>query len=139
MHHSRCAFLLLLAGLTTQSYAAEKVHPLDVESDRCFQDASTTLAMIDCEGSAYRAWDDRLNKVYPRVRAHLDAQGKKDLQAAQREWIKFRDAEFRWNGNAFLKMQGTMYKVSAASARVRVVRQRVLELEGFLEVVEESH
>ncbi|HNY31926.1 MAG TPA: DUF1311 domain-containing protein [Fibrobacteria bacterium] len=139
MHHSRTPFLLLLAGLATVSFAGEKSHPLDVESDRCLQEATTTLAMLDCHASAYQAWDERLNKVYPRVRGHLDSEGKKELLAAQREWLKFRDAQAQWTNNAFLKMEGSIHRVGAASARVQVVRQRVLELEQFLEIVEEQH
>lgn len=43
-----------------------------------------------------KAWnkaDDALNATYKQLLGKLDDEGKKKLQAAQRAWIKFRDAE----------------------------------------------
>jgi uncharacterized protein YecT (DUF1311 family) len=45
-----------------------------------------------CFISASKAADEQLNKIYVRIGEVLSADEQKDLQAAERLWLKFRDA-----------------------------------------------
>jgi uncharacterized protein YecT (DUF1311 family) len=47
-----------------------------------------------------RVWDDRLNEVYGNIRAILDEQQRRDLQEAQRAWLRWRNSECHTNGGA---------------------------------------
>lgn len=132
-------FPILLVGCASIAVAGGKIDPIDAKTEGCTSEATSTMSMLECENQAYDAWDARLNQNYQRVRGHLDAEGKKALQASQRDWLKHRDGEFQWMQDAYRKMQGTIYQVSAASTRVRIVRDRALQLQSFLETVEESH
>ena len=55
--------------------------------------AQTTVDMVTCSQQSYNRADAELNRVYKRLRATLDDQGKTLLRDAQRAWIKYRDAE----------------------------------------------
>ncbi len=48
--------------------------------------------MTTCFTSASKLADERLNKIYARVLGILSGDEQKDLQVAQRLWLKFRDA-----------------------------------------------
>lgn len=53
---------------------------------------ASNAEMTACFVSASKAADERLNKIYSRIREVLSADEQRDLQAAQRLWLKFRDA-----------------------------------------------
>jgi uncharacterized protein YecT (DUF1311 family) len=59
--------------------------------------ADTTACFI----SASKAADEHLNKIYVRVREVLSADEQKDLQEAQRLWLKFRDASCSGERNLY--------------------------------------
>jgi uncharacterized protein YecT (DUF1311 family) len=48
--------------------------------------------MTGCFISASKTADERLNRIYSRIREVLSADEQRDLQSAQRVWLKFRDA-----------------------------------------------
>lgn len=131
-----CVGLLLTSSLVK---AEEKLDPIDAQLSECQVANPTTMGMLECQSKAYEAWDARLNKVYQRVRGHLDPEGKKDIQAAQRDWLKFRDGEFKWTQSAYGKMEGSIYSLYIAQAKLNVVRSRVRLLQSFVDAAEESH
>lgn len=53
---------------------------------------ASNAEMTACFISASKAADERLNKIYSRIGEVLSANEQRDLQAAQRLWLKFRDA-----------------------------------------------
>ncbi|HET7206203.1 MAG TPA: lysozyme inhibitor LprI family protein [Terriglobales bacterium] len=53
---------------------------------------ASSAEMTVCFISASKVADERLNKIYAQIREVLSADGQRDLQAAQRLWLKFRDA-----------------------------------------------
>ena len=58
-------------------------------------DQTSQAAMSECAGQAYRKSDAALNAAYREIVARLadDEAGRGRLQAAQRAWLAFRDAE----------------------------------------------
>lgn len=58
-------------------------------------DPEDQATMNECAEAAFKESDKKLNELYKRVEARLsdDADTKKLLVQAQRDWIKFRDAE----------------------------------------------
>jgi uncharacterized protein YecT (DUF1311 family) len=61
----------------------------------CDRSDETQSGMNICADVDYRASDARLNKAYGEIIKRLsdNAEGRKLLQASQRAWIAFRDAE----------------------------------------------
>ena len=89
-----------------------------------------TVDMLDCIGAETKRQDTRLNKVYKEVMAQLSPARNKELQAAQRAWIKFRDA----NCNFYADPEGgTMATVSSNDCFMSATASRAKELENFKE------
>lgn len=89
-----------------------------------------TADVLDCIGAETKRQDSRLNKVYKEVMAQLSPARNKELQAAQRAWIKFRDA----NCNFYADPEGgTMATVSSNDCFMSATASRAKELENFKE------
>ncbi len=53
---------------------------------------ASNAEMTACFISASKTADERLNRIYRRIREVLSADEQQEMQAAQRLWLKFRDA-----------------------------------------------
>ena len=62
------------------------------------QNATTQLQLDECAGASYAKSDKALNKVYREILSRLKgpSETKTDLIAAQRAWLKYRDAECKF-------------------------------------------
>ena len=123
-------------GNITFAEEQEKKHPIDEWLERCIEKDSSTAGMINCSGKAYEMWDKELNKVYQKLMKKLTPEERKKLQESQRQWIKFRDAEFGFINDLYLGI-GTMIPVIKYGQKLYFVKQRVLQLQEYLSQVEE--
>jgi len=89
-----------------------------------------TSDMLDCIGAETKRQDARLNKAYKDVMASLTPARKKQLQEAQRAWIKYRDANCTFYADPD---GGTMATVSSHDCFMSATASRAKELEGFKE------
>ena len=56
------------------------------------------------------------------------------LKEAQREWIVYRDKEYRLIDSHYLsQLQGTMWHPVAAGEKMEIVKERALKLKGYYE------
>lgn len=129
-------FAILL--LPVLSFSQEKEHPIDTWYNKCIEADGSTMGMINCADSAAVLWDIELNKNYNLLMDLLNETAKEDMREAQREWIKFRDKEWKaissYYGYVYEVMEGgTMYPMLAAGARMEVVRKRALDLKSMYE------
>lgn len=85
-----------------------------------------TAGMIDCITAEYKQQDARLNKAYKSLMAGLNAERGKQLKAAQRAWIKFRDTncEFYMDPDG-----GTLARVNANDCMMQMTAHRAQEIE----------
>lgn len=84
-----------------------------------------TSAMIDCIDAELKHQDAQLNKAYKRLQAAISSERKKQLLAAQRAWIKFRDANC---GFYFDPNGGSIARVNAADCMRTMTEKRAAEL-----------
>ena len=108
-------------------------HSIDLQLELCLDTDSnwTTYGMVKCERNAEEAWDMELNKFYKLLMNALNEEEREKLRHSQRQWLKYRDAEFEFLGLMYYNMQGTMYKVMNAGKRTDIVKQRALELQSY--------
>lgn len=88
-----------------------------------------TMNMIDCIVAETSRQDARLNRVYKKAMGTLESpERKKQLQTAQRAWIKFRDAncDFYYDPDG-----GSMARVSANQCMLTSTANRAQEIERF--------
>jgi uncharacterized protein YecT (DUF1311 family) len=85
-------------------------------------------AVLECIGNEHEVQDRRLNSSYKALMAKLDAPRKKQLQEAQRLWLKYVEAncDFYYDPNG-----GTSARMMSAQCSVDARAQRAGELEDL--------
>jgi uncharacterized protein YecT (DUF1311 family) len=98
--------------------------------DKCLAAPSgqSTMGMIDCTGAELQVQDARLNTTYRKTMASLNARQKAKLQAAQRAWVAFRDAECAsYEDDDW----GTLSRINASACVLHMTVQRTMDLEAY--------
>ena len=130
--------LLLLITLAIPCFAqSEKEHRIDQALEDCIEKDSSTAGMAQCTYKAEEMWDSELNKIYQQLSASLDEKEKEALKKAQKNWIQYRDSEFDLIGTLYSKMEGSMYIPMRAADRMEIVKARALELQNYLNLLQE--
>jgi len=73
--------------------------------------------------------DDELNKAYKKLRSELPKAQKNELKKSQQNWIKFRDAEFEFINNNWVRDNfGSSVYLSRGMYKSTIIQNRVLQL-----------
>ena len=137
MRRALAALALLL--ITSAAFAQEKPeHPIDKALGVCIEKDPSTAGLTECTTRAYQSWDRELNKNYGELMRKLKAPQKEALKAAQLEWIKQRDAEFKFIDSVFDTLEGTMYISMRIESRTELVKTRALLLKSYYDLVADA-
>ena len=73
--------------------------------------------------------DKELNKTYSLLKSKLPPERQKELKISQRNWIKFRDTEFKlinnnWSRSAF----GSSFAISRGDYSSAIIKNRLMQL-----------
>ena len=125
-------FALLCAGAAA-SHAIANDDPIEVALDACLAspDGETTQGMVECIGASYEAWDAALNEAYRTAMASLSQEEAGLLRAAQREWIRFRDAESEFLASLITPERGSIMRIVVNERMAGIVRDRALQLRAL--------
>lgn len=95
-------------------------------------DQASQAAMNECAGQAYHKSDAALNAAYREIVARLadDAAGRGRLQAAQRAWLAFRDAECAFATAA--SADGSIHPYVQATCLEALTESRLQQLQAYL-------
>jgi uncharacterized protein YecT (DUF1311 family) len=128
---------LLIALVPGTAVAATPVDPTAAALERCLNLAAnaSTAGQTQCEADAARTYDRRMNTAYTALMRILPAPAAQRLRLAQRAWLAFRTAEADARLALYSTRSGTMYVPMAADSATNVVRDRALQLEGYLRVM----
>lgn len=124
------AALLAASSLLTAPAAAQtSAAPLSATFQTCLdKSGGVTFEMRECISAEYERQDQQLNRNYQALMAELTPERKKQLQAAQRLWIQYRDA----NCQFYLDPDGgSMATIAAADCSLQITADRARELEGL--------
>lgn len=133
-----CKKLLVLSvALPGAAYAGGVNDPTAAALDRCLNnDANaSTAGQVDCEATATQAYDRRLNAAYATLMRKLPLGVASDLRVSQRSWLAFREQEGKVRGALYETRQGTMYVPMQAGDATNFIRDRTLQLEGYVAVM----
>lgn len=108
-------------------------HAAPALAQECDESDETQTGMNICAGVAYKAADRKLNEAYGKVVAHLkdSPEDRKLLQAAQRAWIAFRDAECAFSGNGYAG--GSMQPMVVSMCLTDLTETRTKQLDAYLQ------
>lgn len=128
----------LLAALLLAAPAVfadeEKKHPIDAKVEALFDKAGSTAEMIRAADQGTKLWDAELNRCYGELKKRIKPDAFTALQAAQRQWLAYRDAQFKALDEFYGQFDGTMYLPMRADAGMTVIRTRAMELYNMLEM-----
>jgi uncharacterized protein YecT (DUF1311 family) len=127
----------LLALAATGARAAPPSDATELTLARCLDNPAqaSTAGQTECEMAAIRAYDRRMNAAYAALMRKLPAPAAQQLRLSQRAWLAFRDSEAIARGALYETRQGTMFVPMQASGATEVVRDRALQLEGYVRVM----
>lgn len=100
--------------------------------DKCYDDAQDQAALNACADAALKKSDKKLNELYKQIEARLkdDADTKKLLVQAQRDWVKFRDAECSFQ--TAQAAGGSVMPMLVAQCMDGLTQSRIKDFEGYL-------
>ena len=112
---------------------SQTLHAKDTDLRKQYTDCldkanGVTSEMLNCIGTETKYQDDRLNKAYKALMPLLSEARKKELQEAQRLWIKYRDANSHFYADPD---GGTMAVVFSNDTFLTMTAERASELEEF--------
>lgn len=96
----------------------------------------STAGMVEASLDAEKEYDVLLNKYYQQLLKMLKPKDKPLLVEVQRNWVKYRDAEYKMNGlltEEHYSGGGTMQRIIYAGAVLELTKRRVFELNSYLE------
>lgn len=118
--------LLALAGAGSALPALAQAPGLSPQYAACMDKAGgVTLPMLECMGAEHGRQDRRLNAAFQALMFELTPARKKQLQAAQRLWIQYRDANCSYYDDPD---GGSLARIAANTCRLQMTSQRAQEL-----------
>ncbi|MDF2830924.1 lysozyme inhibitor LprI family protein [Chryseobacterium indoltheticum] len=133
--------ILLIVFLSNSLFSQNKSlqeNFIDIEESKCFgkQDISNA-EMRECTIIARESWDKELNKYYKLLLTKLPKDAFEILKASQKEWIIYRDKEFKFITKFYFEVkEGTMWYNIAENKKKEIVKNRALELQMYFENLE---
>ncbi len=117
---------------------AERLHPIDSDLENCLEKEEnyTTRGMVKCIQSASERWDKELNVQYKTLGDLLTEEQFQQIRKAQRNWMKYRDAEFEFIDNYFSRIDGSVRNILSATKKMEIVKSRTKELRAYIEFPE---
>ncbi len=124
-------------ALSDAASASTVMDATAVALTRCLSTAANapTAGQTDCEAAAAKAYDRRMNVAFASLMRKLPHPAGQRLRLSQRAWLAFRDSETATREALYETRQGTMYVPMQASDTTNAIRDRALQLEGYVAVL----
>lgn len=92
------------------------------------QNPQTQIDVDECAVLDYKKADAQLNKLYKELMGNLEAEQKPQLKQIQLNWIKYKEAQCKFEGDKYGKMGGLIEK----NCQTRLTKQRNADLVEML-------
>lgn len=104
---------------------------VDRNFEICSEQAVGTPDMVGCANAARSNWDGIMNDAYKTLQLNQTKEQRDALINSQRQWCKFRDADFE-SINTFADDErlGSIATVHAANEKMEIVKLRAIEIEN---------
>ena len=116
---------LVLAAVGASGPVAAEVAPA---AERCDAPNRTADQIAACMQSRIDAADRGMTSAYRAAMSGLDGESRTRLQAAQRAWISFREADIAANNGPWRQKRGLQIRMAAMTNTITALREREAEL-----------
>ena len=125
----KSVFLLLFLTMNIFLLAQNKI---DQDLEKCLSKDNSTAGQRNCIISAQNSWDKELNRSYLSLSQKLGKTSKQELVTAQRNWILFRDSEFKLINKYYFDIKkGTIFYVISENKKLEIIKERALQLKEY--------
>ena len=125
----KSVFLLLFLTMNIFLLAQNKI---DQDLEKCLSKDNSTAGQRNCIISAQNSWDKELNISYLSLSQRLGKTSKQELVTAQRNWILFRDSEFKLINKYYFDIKkGTIFYVISENKKLEIIKERALQLKEY--------
>ena len=105
---------------------------IDQDLEKCLSKDNSTAGQRNCIISAQNSWDKELNISYLSLSQRLGKTSKQELVTAQRNWILFRDSEFKLINKYYFDIKkGTIFYVISENKKLEIIKERALQLKEY--------
>ena len=105
---------------------------IDLDLEKCLGNDNSTAGQRNCIISAQNSWDKELNISYLSLSQRLGKTSKQELVTAQRNWILFRDSEFKLINKYYFDIKkGTIFYVISENKKLEIIKERALQLKEY--------
>lgn len=100
---------------------------------QCNNNTTCNVDSTNCASNAYNQYDKALNEIYNALIEKLNSKNdiKQKLVESQRDWIKYRDKEFKFIEEMHGSLEGTKWYSILFSHKADIVKHRIEELEEY--------
>lgn len=102
-----------------------------VSAEECDSRLENSGFIMDCISERYKAAEQELNALYGKAMESLSSDGRIKLEAAQKAWLKYRDASLAFITEVNRKT-GSTGNFIIEEYRVTLVKKRISELKFVL-------
>lgn len=134
------ALQLLLIANRYSKYAREELNKRfkEKETFEWCKDYSN-VGMRKCATKSAEHYDKRLNSAYQDIRNQLNEKGKGSIKTTQLAWINYQKAEGLISSKISALNKGSMYPTASMHRAMVVIRQRAIELESYMNLLEQNN
>lgn len=127
--------IVFLSVLVFSQSKNQQENVIDIEESKCFDKQDISNAdMRKCSIKARESWDKELNKFYSLLASKLPKDAFEILKASQKEWVIYRDKEFKFITKFYFEVkEGTMWYNIAENKKKEIVKNRTLELQMYFQ------
>ena len=115
---------------------AEDGHLIDVSYHECIEQNKSTAGRRNCGNEALAKWVKLINSSYSELLRLLDEDQKSELRKSHIAWVNYKEWEYRNFCSLLKNKRGTMWGLYALSKEVKLAKQRALELNSYIDLVE---
>jgi uncharacterized protein YecT (DUF1311 family) len=127
--------VVMLWSLPSHGFPAsiQEGHPIDKWVEEQIAKDPSTAGERDAYDQGAQRWDKEMNKTYRELMKRLDRPQQAAFKNAQRNWLKFRDAESQFLAQIIQKLEGTVWLPVPSARLYKINRQRAMELKDYLD------
>ncbi|WP_322969478.1 lysozyme inhibitor LprI family protein [Faecalibacter sp. LW9] len=113
-------------------------HDIDLSFENCLNDNTSTNGQRKCINDAEMAWDHLLDKYYKLLLHQLPEKPKIQLKNSQIQWLKFRDAEFKFINEYYMNFkEGSIFLVIADHQKMEIIKNRALKMKAYYDALDD--
>ncbi len=136
MKNSIILALIFVLISASSSFAQLNEHPIDIEIRNCFNSNPSSLGIIECEIMGLQKWSAEVESLNKKIVQKIDKHLLEAYTKNFTQWEELKKTQFEFYSKAYEKYKGTKGITLTASSKTDFVRNKALELQELLYMIE---